>query len=280
MKQFIIIATMFAFSACHSNNDIPRTYIPELGECICSSDLSGNTGMVNSHHGINSRMQDVERTIPIPAYGIESYTHNLPRRAARLPFNYDDYITELKLPTESPSNCLIDSTVTYGITVSDYMEMIKSFMNNGYVTVEQEPNLDQIFSLSGNELQITTTNALTGRIERVVVDCEGIYQFKNRNVLRGERVCLHKQYDFQIEFDTRYTSEQNGVVTTETNRPIFIVSGKTDTTYFEDEILYKTILNQEEFRKRIFKNVEMYLYFPRNNGRNANFILDSRSWQD
>lgn len=271
---------MFAFSACHSNNnDIPRTYIPNYGECICSSELQGNTYALNKHYGLYSDMNNVEYTIPIPAYGIESYTHNLPRRAVRLPFNYDDYITEMKLPNSS-ANCLIDSTISYGITMSDYMEMMKGFLNNGYVTVHQEANTNSVFSLSGNELEITSTNSVTGRVERIYVDFEGIYQFRNRNSIRGERVCLHKQYNFLIEFDTRYVSEQNGVITDNTDRPLFIISGKTDTTDFENEILYKTILTQEQFRKRIFENVEISLYFPRNNGRGLSFMLDDRSWQD
>jgi len=276
MKQFIIIATMFAFSACNLNNtnNIPRTYIPNYGECTCSSELTGNTRPLNAHYGAYD-----ERIIPIPAYGIESYTHNLPRRAVRLPFNYDDYITEMKVEN-GISDCMIDSMTIYGITMNDYTEMIKSFMNNGYVTVSQHTGINSTFSLSGNELEITSTNAVTGRIERVIVDFAGNYRFKNNNQLRGERVCLHKQYDFSVEFETRYSVEENGAITNVVNTPLFIIYGRTDTTDFEDEILYKTVLTQEEFRKRIFKKLEMNLYFSRSNGRDLAFYLDSRSWQD
>ena len=283
MKQFIIMATVVAFSACNNNNstnNIPRNYIPNYGECVCSSELRDNSYEVIAHETIANDIESVlnEGAIPVPAYGFESYTGNIPSRANRLPFNYDDYISEVKLENRS-AGCLIDSVVAHAITIPNYIEMIKSFMNNGYINIEQVPIYNSTFSLSGNELEITSTNQ-SGEIQRVYVDLAGFYQFRNLNQVRGEDVCLHKQYDFELNFITRFTIERNGVVTEQRDRPRFIIKAKPDTTNFENEILHKTILTQEEFRKRLFKRVSIILNYPNNNGHSPNFLLDSRIWQD
>jgi hypothetical protein len=284
MKQFIIMATVVAFSACNNNNstnNIPRNYIPNYGECVCSSELRDNSYEVIAHKAIANGIEDTldESAIAVPAYGFESYTGNIPGRANRLPFNYDDYISEVKLGNRS-AGCLIDSVVAHAITIRDYIEMIKSFMNNGYINIEQVGFYNSTFSLSGNELEITSTHSQSGEIQRVIVDLAGHYQFINLNQVRGENVCLHKQYDFELKFTARYIIERNGVETEQTNRPIFIIKGRPDTTHFENEILHKTILTQEEFRKRLFKKASIILSYPNTNGYSPNFLLDSRIWQD
>jgi hypothetical protein len=266
MKQFIIMATVVALSACNNNNstnNIPRTYIPNYGECTCSSELPDNERIDLHHKTIyNNVLGGYASAISIPAYGFESYTRNMPSRANRLPFNYDDFVSEKIDSDYVLPECRAESFNHIYFKTTDYIQMIEELLNNDLF----EMNMTSFgghqsvtnFTIQGNFLEIEISDT-TNRHYKYSLDLNSqISRAGTTRVRSNVNNCLHENYFFDIEIPCNLEINDRGNVTTHILPQGFRIDVKPDMETYEEEIVYKKVLTTSEFRSRLFKNVTLH----------------------
>jgi hypothetical protein len=265
MKQFIIIATMFAFSACrNNNNDIPRTYIPDYGDCKCSSLLPNNESIDRNHRATYNHLGKYDNVITIPAYGFESYSRNMPGRRNRLPFNYDDFITEKKDANAELAECGVDSFNYIFFKTPDYIQMIEELLDNDLFKLDtlnfgNNGRVMTSFTTQGNFVEIEMHND-NGRNYKYSLDLNTAHSYAATDrVISNVNNCLHENYFFTIKIPCDLEINNNGNITNHRLNEGFHIVVRPDVETYENEIVYEIVLTTKEFRSRLFKNVTLKL---------------------